>query len=54
MKIYFAGNMEILYYSKQNILWLDIEMRLLSYFYIKDVPNELYLLKGEIYEGKQK
>ena len=54
MKLYFAGCFESLNESRRNQLYLPLTNRLLSFYFIKDIPNELYLQKGEIYEHKQK
>lgn len=54
MKIYLAGNFEALNDSRKNKLYMPIENRLLSFYFIKDVPHEMYLQKGDKYEDKQK
>ena len=57
MVLYFAGGFEQLHLSKKNERYLpilDTSARLLSYHYICNNFNELYLRKGEIYENQQK
>jgi len=54
MKLYFAGNFEAMNDSKKNKLYIPIKNRLLSFFFIKDIPHEMYLQKGDTYENKQK